>query len=215
MRSENQQQQIKHQQAETVLRAVTKSPAAESSGEPKDVDMSTTTAPSDQPVSSIQQSAFSNASPVYEWIQTTERRSSSSSDCVDSIPTMISSSSPDLEASNADSNAATYSPPIQSQMLISAPKLTGTSASAPGSETGRSVEDEGGCSRPIQRNKGRCFQCNKKVGLLGFQCRCGYDFCGNHRHADQHNCQFDYREFARRQLTKANQKVVADKLNRI
>lgn len=66
-----------------------------------------------------------------------------------------------------------------------------------------------------QKNKERCFLCQRKVGLLGFQCRCGFIFCGSHRHADQHDCQFDYRELARQQLSKANQKVVADKLNRI
>ncbi|KAK0597673.1 hypothetical protein LWI29_027448 [Acer saccharum] len=31
------------------------------------------------------------------------------------------------------------------------------------------------------RLKSRCKNCNKKVGLTGFKCRCGYLFCGMHR----------------------------------
>ncbi|GKE26024.1 zinc finger A20 and AN1 domain-containing stress-associated protein 1-like protein, partial [Tanacetum coccineum] len=26
----------------------------------------------------------------------------------------------------------------------------------------------------------RCFDCNKKVGVMGFKCRCGETFCGMH-----------------------------------
>lgn len=69
--------------------------------------------------------------------------------------------------------------------------------------------------QPVQVNKQRCFQCNKKIGLLGFRCRCEYFFCGTHRHADCHQCVFDYKAYGKQQLTKANQKVVATKLNRI
>lgn len=70
-------------------------------------------------------------------------------------------------------------------------------------------------SEPVQVNKNRCFKCQKKIGLLGFQCRCSYYFCGAHRHADCHDCTFDYKSFGRQQLSKANQRVIADKLNRI
>jgi len=68
---------------------------------------------------------------------------------------------------------------------------------------------------PKQTNTSRCWQCNKKVGLLGFQCRCGFFFCGDHRYADTHDCVFDYKTFGREQLSKANQKVVAEKLHKI
>lgn len=69
--------------------------------------------------------------------------------------------------------------------------------------------------KPIQSNIQRCFKCSKKVGLLGFRCRCDYVFCGTHRHADSHQCIFDYKAYDREQLSKANQKVVASKINRI
>lgn len=70
-------------------------------------------------------------------------------------------------------------------------------------------------SPPVQTNTSRCWQCGKKIGLVGFQCRCGYYFCGMHRYADIHQCNFDYKTYEREQLSKLNQKVVAEKLNKI
>lgn len=67
-------------------------------------------------------------------------------------------------------------------------------------------------SEPVQKNRKRCFECRKKVGLLGIECRCGYVYCGNHRYPDSHRCSFDFKEFDRSKLMKANQKVVADKV---
>ena len=34
--------------------------------------------------------------------------------------------------------------------------------------------------RPAQK-PGRCFSCNKRVGLTGFKCRCDRVFCSSHR----------------------------------
>lgn len=62
---------------------------------------------------------------------------------------------------------------------------------------------------------GRCYHCNKKVGIYGFNCRCGFNFCSSHRYADAHDCTFDYKTFEREQLRKTNQAVVADKIQRI
>eukprot|EP00922_Rhytidocystis_sp_ex-Travisia-forbesii_P026420 GHVS01038687.1.p1 GENE.GHVS01038687.1~~GHVS01038687.1.p1 ORF type:complete len:208 (-),score=53.57 GHVS01038687.1:1156-1779(-) len=69
--------------------------------------------------------------------------------------------------------------------------------------------------QPIQTNKSRCWSCNAKIGLLGFPCRCGYLFCGSHRYADAHDCCFDYKAFDRQNLAKHNNKVVAEKLEKI
>eukprot|EP00186_Timspurckia_oligopyrenoides_P000388 CAMPEP_0182441976 /NCGR_PEP_ID=MMETSP1172-20130603/944_1 /TAXON_ID=708627 /ORGANISM="Timspurckia oligopyrenoides, Strain CCMP3278" /LENGTH=280 /DNA_ID=CAMNT_0024636607 /DNA_START=97 /DNA_END=939 /DNA_ORIENTATION=+ len=76
------------------------------------------------------------------------------------------------------------------------------------------VEEEGN-KRKIQKNKGRCFECRKKVGLTGFTCRCGFVYCGEHRYADRHECEFDYKSHAKDQLIKANPLVVAAKLEKI
>lgn len=71
--------------------------------------------------------------------------------------------------------------------------------------------------KPVeQKNRSRCFKCSKKVGLLGFECRCGYVFCSGHRHAgDGHECSFNYAEFDRQKLAEANPVVAASKLDKL
>lgn len=61
----------------------------------------------------------------------------------------------------------------------------------------------------------RCNTCKKRVGLTGFNCRCGHTYCAMHRYSDKHNCPFDYRTEARDAIAKANPVVRADKLDKI
>lgn len=61
----------------------------------------------------------------------------------------------------------------------------------------------------------RCTTCQKRVGLTGFNCRCGNLFCAVHRYSDKHDCPFDYRTAAREAIAKANPVVRADKLDKI
>ncbi|XP_043920317.1 AN1-type zinc finger protein 5 isoform X2 [Protopterus annectens] len=63
--------------------------------------------------------------------------------------------------------------------------------------------------------KNRCYMCRKKVGLTGFDCRCGNLFCGLHRYSDQHNCPYDYKAEAAAKIRKENPVVVAEKIQRI
>ncbi|XP_019718309.1 AN1-type zinc finger protein 5a [Hippocampus comes] len=63
--------------------------------------------------------------------------------------------------------------------------------------------------------KNRCFMCRKRVGLTGFDCRCGNLFCGIHRYSDKHNCPYDYKAEAAAKIRKENPVVVADKIQRI
>ncbi|XP_030646925.1 AN1-type zinc finger protein 5a [Chanos chanos] len=63
--------------------------------------------------------------------------------------------------------------------------------------------------------KNRCFTCRKRVGLTGFDCRCGNLFCGIHRYSDKHNCTYDYKAEAAAKIRKENPVVVADKIQRI
>ncbi|KAM3386123.1 hypothetical protein ACQJBY_009647 [Aegilops geniculata] len=63
--------------------------------------------------------------------------------------------------------------------------------------------------------KKRCSACQRKVGLLGFVCRCGATYCGAHRHADAHGCFFDYRAAGREQIARQNPLVVAPNMARI
>lgn len=65
---------------------------------------------------------------------------------------------------------------------------------------------------PPQKHKNRCFSCNKKVGLTGFACRCGYIFCAEHRYSDKHECAFDFKAQGKKQLTTANPVIAPAKL---
>ncbi|MBN3315996.1 ZFAN6 protein, partial [Atractosteus spatula] len=68
--------------------------------------------------------------------------------------------------------------------------------------------------KPKQK-KNRCFICRKKVGLTGFDCRCGNLFCGIHRYSDIHNCTFDYKADAAEKIRKENPVVVGEKIQKI
>ncbi|KAJ7980759.1 zinc finger A20 and AN1 domain-containing stress-associated protein 8 [Quillaja saponaria] len=77
-----------------------------------------------------------------------------------------------------------------------------------------SCSEESGEPKPKEGPK-RCSSCNKRVGLTGFNCRCGSIFCALHRYSDKHNCPFDYRTAARDAIAKANPVVKAEKLDKI
>lgn len=57
--------------------------------------------------------------------------------------------------------------------------------------------------------------CKRKVGLTGFDCRCGGLYCWEHRYSDKHNCQFDYKELGQDQIRKNNPIVVGEKIQKI
>lgn len=61
----------------------------------------------------------------------------------------------------------------------------------------------------------RCVSCRKRVGLLGFKCRCGSVFCSAHRYSDKHGCSFDYKAAGRDAIAKANPVVKAEKVEKI
>jgi len=70
--------------------------------------------------------------------------------------------------------------------------------------------------RPVQVKTSRCWSCNKKIGLTGFRCRCGYVFCGTHRYEDAHECDFNFcqtkQEILAGNLTSVAHDKVADRL---
>ncbi|KAM4603096.1 AN1-type zinc finger protein 6 [Polymixia lowei] len=74
------------------------------------------------------------------------------------------------------------------------------------------VESE---EKPKVQKKNRCFTCRKKIGLTGFDCRCGNVFCGAHRYSDIHNCTFDYRADAAEKIRKENPIIVGEKIQKI
>ncbi|KAI6679520.1 hypothetical protein NL676_033401 [Syzygium grande] len=62
------------------------------------------------------------------------------------------------------------------------------------------------------KKKNRCAACDKRVGLLGFECCCGNVFCGAHRYPEEHGCDVDFRTAARRRLSEENPLCKADKM---
>jgi hypothetical protein len=64
--------------------------------------------------------------------------------------------------------------------------------------------------------KKRCKVCNKKVGLLGFECKCGHTFCSIHRMPEDHECCVDFKSEGKDKLRHDNPIVIKDKIdNRI
>lgn len=65
------------------------------------------------------------------------------------------------------------------------------------------------------KKKNRCVLCRKKVGLTGFECRCGGLYCGIHRYSDKHNCTFDYRQLGAQEIRRNNPVVIGEKIQKI
>ncbi|CDW71362.1 zinc finger protein [Stylonychia lemnae] len=70
-------------------------------------------------------------------------------------------------------------------------------------------------TKQVQTNKNLCWSCKRKVGLLGFACKCDYVFCGKHRYAEEHACEFDYKQRQQEKLAKENPLVKNGKIQKI
>ena len=66
--------------------------------------------------------------------------------------------------------------------------------------------------KPEKKKKIRCAMCNKKLGLLGFQCKCGKMYCSAHLLAESHNCTYDFKTEQCKRLEKKLVKVVNQKV---
>lgn len=68
-------------------------------------------------------------------------------------------------------------------------------------------------------NKKKCVSCGKKLKLIELsglgKCRCEKIFCTQHRYPESHDCTFDYKKHAEKELREKNQRIVADKITRI
>ncbi|CAN0360938.1 unnamed protein product [Lampetra planeri] len=92
--------------------------------------------------------------------------------------------------------------------------MTGT-AMATANMMVTAARGEDGADKPRQQKKNRCHTCRKKVGLTGFECRCGNLFCGLHRYSDKHECSYDYKSEAAEKIRKENPIVVSEKIQKI
>ncbi|XP_072514481.1 AN1-type zinc finger protein 5b [Salminus brasiliensis] len=98
---------------------------------------------------------------------------------------------------------------------VEVPEPVVTQPTASVSSANTAVSEQAKAPEAPKPKKNRCFMCRKKVGLTGFDCRCGNLFCGIHRYSDKHNCPYDYKAEAAAKIRKENPVVVADKIQRI
>jgi len=63
--------------------------------------------------------------------------------------------------------------------------------------------------------KNKCFFCNKKIGMMGFDCKCNKVFCIKCRYPEVHNCTFNHKDNERDILKNKLIKVVGEKVEKI
>ncbi|NXK69538.1 ZFAN5 protein, partial [Sylvietta virens] len=88
-------------------------------------------------------------------------------------------------------------------------------ASSASSSSGRNTAEDKTASEKPKPKKNRCFTCRKKIGLTGFDCRCGNLFCAIHRYSDMHACPYDYKAEAAEKIRKENPIVIAEKIQKL
>ncbi|KAH6559014.1 hypothetical protein KP509_1Z031900 [Ceratopteris richardii] len=119
-----------------------------------------------------------------------------------------------LSLTSADSDAARYELPCSS-----VPSKSYQLSSRSESSTSSASDAKGFPSAPscaLDRTKpNRCFSCRRRVGLTGFKCRCGNIFCSVHRYSEEHNCTFDYKAKAKKEIAANNPVVRRTKIHKI
>lgn len=100
---------------------------------------------------------------------------------------------------------------VASSNLSAATSSSSLSSSAPevDSDAADAADKDG------KKKKNRCATCRKKVGLTGFECRCGGLYCSVHRYSDKHECSFNYRELGAEEIRRNNPVVVGQKIQKI
>ena len=61
----------------------------------------------------------------------------------------------------------------------------------------------------------KCFNCNKKLKLINFTCKCDKIFCINCKFPEVHYCTFNYKIQQQNKLENDNPVITPDKLNKI
>ncbi|XP_063169914.1 AN1-type zinc finger protein 6 isoform X1 [Candoia aspera] len=93
--------------------------------------------------------------------------------------------------------------------------LTLTTVASASDSAEPSSEEQGKSLDKPKQKKTRCFMCRKKVGLTGFECRCGNVYCAVHRYSDVHSCSYNYKADAAEKIRKENPVVVGEKIQKI
>ncbi len=57
--------------------------------------------------------------------------------------------------------------------------------------------------------------CNKRFGVIPYECKCGFKFCAKHRHDFEHNCTYDRKLDDSNKLKKILVKTKPEKIKKI
>lgn len=171
-------------------------------------------APPNAPTPSTGRSSPSSCSASMTLAPSTS--SSAMASCSSSSLSSVSSMNSVPEPTSVTSTAQPTVPLLPSQNLAKSEKSDEASSEASSVADG----DEGMASdSPLEKDgkkkKNRCGLCRKKVGLTGFQCRCGGLYCALHRYSDKHECTFNYREMGQEEIRKNNPVIVGEKIQKI
>ncbi|CAI9761372.1 unnamed protein product [Fraxinus pennsylvanica] len=79
----------------------------------------------------------------------------------------------------------------------------------------KEVENRVGLKRSREVTRCSGTGCRKKIGLIGFRCRCGEVFCSEHRYSDRHDCSYDYKSAGREAIARENPVVRAAKILKV
>ncbi|XP_015457868.2 AN1-type zinc finger protein 5 [Astyanax mexicanus] len=142
--------------------------------------------------------------PTSEAVTPSEERTSSGSPSPVTQQMTAMSISQDTAATDSDRADGEEEDEDEGSSKSSGPVVEAAQASSDGDQT----PDK-------NKKKNRCFICRKKVGLTGFDCRCGNLFCAIHRYSDKHDCPYDYRGAAAARIRKENPIVVAEKIQKL
>lgn len=61
----------------------------------------------------------------------------------------------------------------------------------------------------------KCKNCNKKLKLMPFTCKCENNYCSKCRYPEIHNCEYDFKNYQKNILKKQLVKVVCKKIDKI
>lgn len=129
------------------------------------------------------------------------------------VESMISSSCVEQVAMTSNASSSQLSSSVMStgdESMILSTSLPSTAAVA-----GAAGSTPTGSTEKKKRTRCCVESCKRKVGLTGFDCRCGGLYCWEHRYSDKHDCKFDYKEHGQDQIRKNNPIVVGEKIQKI
>ncbi|XP_051141604.1 zinc finger A20 and AN1 domain-containing stress-associated protein 5-like [Andrographis paniculata] len=110
---------------------------------------------------------------------------------------------------------AARSPPEASDLKASGACDPRAASASPAGEDAAAVRTAATLKRPREVNRCSGSGCRKRVGLIGFRCRCGEVFCSEHRYSDRHECSYDYKAAGREAIARENPVIRAAKILKV